>query len=680
MGDINANELNWHEKPLRIAAVQCNYGENSLDILENHVVKGRFNTEQLLHLNAQGHTSFYNHERDAEKLINYLAEAKKRNIRVILYWNTHCVEQPERDAHPGWIQRDKNKDEVKAYSNKFLICINSPWADDFFDNLKKVCSLNIDGIFLDGPVVNAQGCHCSACQALFQGEKGKSIFDASYREMLQFKVESVTNYVRKTCAIKNSIRPGILVYLNNSALRPDVTGSDTTRVEPHVEMLGAEAGFACINRGYDLCHMTPHIKYIETKARGKPYVVFMAGDNKPHSYYMHTAAETRMLYNRSIAHGANIWYGIHAPTPIMKSPGGQAAYECNRFHEKYSEYYLKTSSENKIAVVWSGATANYYSSSVEESDFTRRQDIGVALERANHTASFHGFCRVLQSHHAQFDVIDEQTILDNGLSKYDLAILPVCACISAAVFDKIEAYVRGGGNILATYDTGCYDESGGRLGHNRVAELFGIRRMNGTLNYEPGTSYMAVDRAYARGLNAEILPGPVKVIDCAMSDTVETIARINRPMASRYVAFPEMALPLLTINAYGGGKCVYCAGNLGEFIQHTTYSDNMLLVYNIVERFANPLVRSNAPRSVEIVVRRQEMFDRYTLHLVNMTGEMALPTERLIPIRGIEIKLDLRKNAKKARVLGDTAKIRFNAASQTVRIAEMNDYCAIVLE
>jgi hypothetical protein len=75
-GGQKMDQLKWYEKPLRIAAVQCNYGEDSFDILENHVFKGHFNTEQLLHLNAEGHTSFYKHERDAvprsiEKLVRY---------------------------------------------------------------------------------------------------------------------------------------------------------------------------------------------------------------------------------------------------------------------------------------------------------------------------------------------------------------------------------------------------------------------------------------------------------------------------------------------------------------------------------------------------------------------------------------------------------------------------------
>ncbi len=674
------NELKWYEKPLRISAVQCNYGEDSFDILENHVFRGHFNTEQLLHLNADGHTSFYNHERDAEKLKKYIIEAKKRNIRIILYWNTHCVEKPERDAHEDWIQLNKNKEEVTAYSNKYLICINSSWVDDFMDNLQKVCSLDIDGIFLDGPVVNAQGCHCEACQKLFNKKYGKSIFDATYNEMVDFKVASVTEYVKKTHELKNSINAEILVYLNNSSLRADVTGSNTTQVEPYVEMLGTEAGFAYINKSYSMTHMTPHIKYIETKSKGKPYVIFTAGDNKPSSYYLHTAAETKILYYRSVAHGANIWYGIHAPTYIMKSPGGQAAYECNRFHEKYTEYYTKTVSENKIAIVWSADTANYYSSSVAESDFTQKQSIGAGLDKGNHSASFYGFCEVMLRNHVQFDVIDEQTLISNDINKYSLIIFPVCACMSDTVLNSVKNYVSAGGTIIATYDTGCYNEKGARLSADRISDLFGIKSMNGTLKYDTGTSFITVAEDYAGGLNSDVIPGPMKLIDCTVNDSVLSIAKINKPMAGRYVAFPDMELELITENSYGKGKCIYCSGNIGEFIHSTTYSDNMALINKIIVNHANPIIFTNAPQSVEVIVRYQKESDRYFIHLVNMTGEMTRPIERIIPIENIDIKINLPKYIENVTSTEGGPKVSFDKKLSTIHIDRLEDYCVLILE
>lgn len=672
------NDLKWYEKPLRISAVQCNYDEDSYDILENHVYQGHFNTEQLFHLNADGHTSFYDHARDAEKLEKYIKEARKRNIRIILYWNTHCVEKPERDDHPEWIQLNKNKEEVTAYTNKYLVCINSPWMDEFIDNFQKVCSLDIDGIFLDGPVVNAQGCHCEACQRQYMEKYGKSIFHATYRDMVEFKVFSVTDHIRRIHHVKNKINPSLLVYLNNSSLRPDITGSNTTQVEPFVEMLGTEAGFAYINKFYSMYHMTPHIKYIETKAMGKPYVVFTAGDNKPSSYYMHTAAETKILYFRSVAHGANIWYGIHAPTSFMKNPGGQVAYECNKFHEKYSDYYLKTSSCNKIAIVWSEDTANFYSSVVSESDFTQMGGIGISEEKGNHSLSFYGFCQAMLRSHIQFDVIDEHMLKTDKINKYELIILPVCACMRDEVIESIKSYVKDGGTIFATYDTGLYDGKGYHLGFERIKCLFGIEKMKNKISYEAGTSFVTTSGEYSEGLSSDIIAGPLKVIDCTVQNGVESIAKINKPMAGRYVAFPKMDLDFLTINQYGKGKCIYCSGNIGEFIESTAYGDSVKLINNLIAKHANTLVKTNASQSVEIVVRYQKEYNRYLLHLINMTGEMVRPIERLIAITDFEINLELPGNIYKVTALDDA--VSFKLSGNTIHIDCLDDYAVLVLD
>ena len=55
----------WWEtaEPMIISAVQCNFGENSYDILRRHTVGRGFNTEQLYHLTASGSMSYYNEEK-----------------------------------------------------------------------------------------------------------------------------------------------------------------------------------------------------------------------------------------------------------------------------------------------------------------------------------------------------------------------------------------------------------------------------------------------------------------------------------------------------------------------------------------------------------------------------------------------------------------------------------------
>ena len=81
----------WNKACLTISAVQCKYHETSEEIFDNYVKQSNFNTEQLLHLTANGHMAFYNEERDGKKLDEYLKRSKKAGIKEIIYDNIHCV-------------------------------------------------------------------------------------------------------------------------------------------------------------------------------------------------------------------------------------------------------------------------------------------------------------------------------------------------------------------------------------------------------------------------------------------------------------------------------------------------------------------------------------------------------------------------------------------------------------
>ena len=66
----------WNDDYMTISAVQCKYHETSEEIFDNYVSKSNFNTEQLLHLTANGHMAYYNEERDGKKLDEYLKRSK----------------------------------------------------------------------------------------------------------------------------------------------------------------------------------------------------------------------------------------------------------------------------------------------------------------------------------------------------------------------------------------------------------------------------------------------------------------------------------------------------------------------------------------------------------------------------------------------------------------------------
>ena len=157
----------WYEKPMVMAAVQCNYGENSYDIMKNHVLAKDFNGEQLLHLNATGHVSSYDENRDGKKLDAYLKAAHESGLREILYWNVHCVYEETIQIHPEWKQKFKNGDfeffEIDTHASESLIhhlsqtfgaekVPKSVWQKDLLHLPSPIRSSDCIGVYTSGPI------------------------------------------------------------------------------------------------------------------------------------------------------------------------------------------------------------------------------------------------------------------------------------------------------------------------------------------------------------------------------------------------------------------------------------------------------------------------------------------------------------------------------------------------
>ncbi|MCK5757702.1 MAG: beta-galactosidase trimerization domain-containing protein [Clostridiales bacterium] len=670
------NNWKWYEKPMVLSAVQCNYGEDSYDIMKNHVLANDFNGEQLLHLNATGHVSNYDEVRDGDKLDRYLEESKKNNLRQILYWNVHCVYEETILEHPNWKQKFKNGDDVRAYGNQYLICINSPWMDEYLKNLIKLCNHKLDGLFLDGPLFAQGGCYCEYCQTKFKKAYGREIFDAEYNEYLEFRANSVTDMIKATYETKEERNPDIKLYINNSALRGDVTGSNTSKVYPYVDFLGTEGGFCWINKEFDYTFTTCHAKYIETKADGKPYVVFIAGDAKPYSYCMYTGAETERLYALSLAQGANIWYGIHGPTKMFKCDAGRVSARFNKYIKENEEHLINTKSYSKVALMWSDPTSNYYASSVMKSDFTDQQVIGGEGKNGNHHDALAGFADILMRSHVQFDIADQACIYDRRIFNYDLLIFPTYACVSEEEADIIREFVKGGGNIISTFDTGMYDSLGVKRESGILDDVFGIKRGNQVEYTDVGIGYTKLHE----DIEEKIIPMSGFAWESEPVSGAELLAESYYPMEGRYVAFPTDSYGYIVKNQFGEGSSLYISGTLGEVYNEWCNPDNRKMIARRIVEMTSPMMITNAPQSVEISLRKQMHTGNYQIHVVNMTRGPGRPMEETISVHNISVEL--------AGIVGESAKGIFTGTDYEIEKTEkgckiniqtLNEYEVIVV-
>ncbi len=628
----------WFEKPMVISAVQ-NTRSDSYDILYNHTAK-HFNTEQLYHLFSGHTTNTFNDAKHGEKLQEYLKEAKKLGIAEIVYVNIHSSALEGIDKK--WLVIQKDGSYRRWYEIHYLLCLNDDYTREVVHQLTRLCSYGVDGIFLDGPI-STGACYCPHCKKMFSEMFGKDISEASEAELLKFNLAKVKKFMKTCRDTVKSLSPDVMLYINNSALRADITGANTREISEYVDFLGAEGGFIWLNRETSLWHLSPQAKLIETQAQGRPAVTFIAGDWKPWTYIMHTPEETTIFCAQAIANGTNVWYGVHFAMSFMEKQACDAALKLNHFVLDHPEIFTGHKPVSRVALLWGQDTANSYRSAVEESDFTACTEVGAAEDiKSDHAKAFRGCVEMLSRAHVQYDVIDEVSVLQDELEKYDLLILPTVACLREGVAEKIEAFVKAGGNLISTYDTGFYTRDGMRTEEPQLKNLQGIASVERFIQYQSlGTCYLRAKEngAYAENLRAPLFSGYQYVTDVTPTQGAKVHFEANEPMRGRYDAFPQKWFPAVIETSHDKGKSVYFTGDVGDAFLRFTHPDMEKCFINTVRSLSRPLVTTDAPGTVEMVLRKCE--EGYALHLINLTGEMMQPISRIIELRDLRISLSL---------------------------------------
>ncbi len=622
----------------------------------------------------------------------YIPEAHKRGIKVLIYYNVHWLSLDLGKEHPEWLQVNAGGKIIdNLYGSGNAPCVNSSWREWSFQGIKDLAAYDIDGIFLDGPIVAPGACYCKSCQEGFKRGYGLELprvedwKNPAWRKFIDFRYDSIAEYLRDAEKALKLLKPEAIIYMNCTGLWPAWPAArDNRRLMPYQDLLGAEGGFIYYDlRAAPLWKPGMAAKLIETQAGGKPTVVFIAGANKGWDEYILTATETRLLYADSVANGANPWYGISLTS--ADRPGALAAGEMNTFLLKNAEYFEETIPIAKVALFWSSMSADYYRATVPVTDFTPQ---GEKLEKREAAGNFYtGFLGCYEAFvrsHIPFTVLDEEALKPDILGRYDLLVAPNCACIPETRVKAITEYVKAGGNLIASFETSRYNGYGDLLTEFGLTDVLGVQIGRGTFG-PMRMDYMTVTDGHpvTMGLSANLLPCPIYGVEVAPT-SAQVLAMYHEKMPSRYVKLPPLSKnPALLANTYGDGKCLYIAGNFFEHYYSYHNPDFRRIVANAAHWMAKTLViLENSPSSVEVVLRQQREKRRLLVHLVNFTAEMTRPMESIIPLNDIKVTLQGFSGLRYAKTLWMNRNLNVEETTSgiTFTLPALREYEVIALE
>jgi len=578
-------------------------------------------------------------------------------------------------AHPDWFTRDADGRPYRA-ADKYITCINSPYYDEYLPGvLREIAERSQPDGFTDNSwagMGRESICYCDNCVRKFRDQAGQALprradWDApAYRAWIQWsyarRIEvwelnnrvtreaggpdciwsgmnsgSVTAQARSFRDLKEICARADIVMLDHQR-RDDDTGfqqNGDTGMRVH-EMLGWDK-------------LAPESMAMYESGPGYYRVA-----SKP-------AAEARMWMIAGIAGGIQPWWhyvgAYHEDRRMYTTPGPVMTW-C-----KANEAYLiDRRPVASVGLVWSQ----------RNTDFFGRDDPGDRVD-APYTGWMHALVR------ARIPYVPVH-VDDVGRSAGRLAtlILPNIGALSDAQAADIRSFVRTGGSLIVTGQTGMYDEWGDPRPDFALADLIRCRRGAAAPRLREGSrqgqqsehTYLRLSPELRAGVDGpkagdeppvtgqrhavlagfeetDILPyGGTLAALTVNADTIVPLTFVppfpTYPPETSWMREPKTDIPALVLSEHGRARVAFMPADLDRRYAREHLPDHARLLANVVRWTARDLpLTVDGPGLIDCHLYEQP--GRLVLHLVNLTneGSWRAPIDELIRVGPFKVSVRL---------------------------------------
>ena len=176
--------------------------------------------------------------------------------------------------------------------------------------------------------------------------------------------------------------------------------------------------------------------------------------------YATPEAENRAWIAQQFANGVNTWLHINGGYSELFDRRSLAPMrDVFARLKRWEPYFDGSRSAAQVALVYSRYTQDNY---------------GGEKTASRYLDAVRGFYCALLEAHVPFDVVSDKFIDDQLLARYRVLVLPNLACIDDKDAAAIKRFVKAGGSIVATFDSGLRTRDGTTRKTGAFAEMFGV--------------------------------------------------------------------------------------------------------------------------------------------------------------------------------------------------------------
>lgn len=590
--------------------------------------------------------------------------------------------------HPEWFAHDRSGAPIPVHGH-YVACPNGGYYRDFMIRVigEMLTRYAFDGLWANAAQFSpwhTKQCYCANCQAKFRSRHGKAIPEKdwgseTWRRYNEWRYECIAEWNELVQATKTRIRPDCawlpLSQVAESWDHSQVGGWDLDYVEPHQDGMVLEAQ----RRYTNMFWPGLEARYMHGIAPEKPAAVTVSYFLPWWRFYRVPVAENQMWAGQIVAHGARPWLHI---TGFQKknfdTRGLEPMRELFKTFQKNRDSYVGARSQAEVALVYSRHSLDNFGREAPESRYLDH---------------FRGAYNAMMDQRIPFDILSDHRLDAKRLSAYRAVVLPNAACLSDAACGAIEQYVAGGGHVVSTYMTGCYDELGAERQVTLLEKLLRVAPV--------GVTWKAVRAAYGsvrdpshpllRGFaGTDLLPVAGDIVFLRPKDGREVDAPLTLvpPVEGEVgsgISVPEFNqidhitnYPLVVDRRCGQGRVIHFPWQPDLVGFQYGLRDLFRLLTNAVKLADGwtDLVQVDGPGLVDVAVMRRG--NRLMVTLVNFSAPGSFNTghrrviEELVPLHDLRVAVRLGSGAKTGG-----ARLVFNGS--TVPIRRRDDYVELTL-
>ena len=610
-----------------------------------------------------------------------VAAAKKRGLRVYgrMSPDIQYTDPALLAAHPLWFRRNQDGSLQQSAPEIAWTCTFSGQFDEQQPAILRELNAryDIDGVYMNGWPV-PQVCYCDTCKKIGDPHSEK------YRVAFMDRVEQMIDLYKNIVLEKSPNN----FYSCNLGGGLKETGLDQWKLTRHSNWYTADNQFRQSVHS-PVWQDSQQVKFARALMGDRPVAgitgSYTRGNRIVWRNVADTSAETECRMSQTAAAGGVVWHhflGLEQGFAHDRR-WQDTAHDFMNWHAANDRHFHNVRSLAKVAVVTSSKSVTVYKAPYKD-------------DKTDH---IEGMYAVLTESRIPFDFVHENDINADRLAQYAVVILPNVALMSDAQATVLRTFAEAGGSLLATFETGLYDENNKPRQNFALASLFGIER-TGAARETPSAPESPMDSIFLQSIKqrgaihegfekTDWIAGPVWTVP--LQPTANAAATVIEsypayPPESVYMRQPITDKPTVVLREMGKSRLAYFAGDHDASYWRLDNLDLGRQLANAVRW----MLRDAGPATVEgdglIEVFAWETEPGFAVHLLNYNGPNAYRghMRTSVPVGAQRVRLTLPRDARirSASLLKAGSRVPFTQKGRTVEclVPSVKMYEVVALE